>query len=29
MVGGPEIEIDGLTESGEATPVVRGDAWQL
>jgi aminopeptidase len=29
MVGGPEIEIDGLTASGEATPIVRGDAWQL
>lgn len=29
MIGGPEVEIDGLTRAGEAVPLVRGDAWQL
>jgi aminopeptidase len=29
MIGGPEIEVDGLTSSGEAVPLLRGEAWQL
>jgi aminopeptidase len=29
MVGGPEVEIDGLTRSGEAVPLLRGDVFQL
>jgi aminopeptidase len=29
MVGGPELEVDGLTDSGEAVPVIREDVWQL
>jgi aminopeptidase len=29
MIGGPEIEVDGLGTGGEATPLIRGDAWQL
>jgi len=29
MIGGPEIEVDGLGTGGEATPLIRGDDWQL
>ena len=29
MIGGPEVEVDGLTSSGEAVPLLRGEAWQL
>jgi aminopeptidase len=29
MVGGPEVEVDGLDSSGKATPILRDNAWQL
>ena len=29
MVGGPELEIDGLTKKGDAVPILRNEAWQL
>jgi len=29
MVGGPELEIDGLDADGHATPILRNDEWQL
>jgi len=29
MIGGPEVEVDGLDAGGNATPVIRGDAFQL
>ena len=29
MVGGPELEVDGLTAAGEAVPILREETWQL
>ena len=29
MIGGPEVDVDGVTESGETVPLIRNDAWQL
>jgi len=29
MVGGPEVEVDGLDAAGRATPILRDNAWQL
>ena len=29
MIGGPEVEVDGLDASGRATPVIRDNLWQL
>ncbi len=29
MVGGPELEVDGLTKEGKAIPILREDTWQL
>jgi aminopeptidase len=29
MVGGPEVDVDGLDDRGNATPILRRNVWQL
>jgi aminopeptidase len=29
MLGGPEVDIDGLASGGSSTAIVRGDRWVL
>ena len=29
MIGSPELDVDGLTASGDAVPLLRGGAWQV
>ncbi len=29
MIGGVEVDVDGLDRDGNATPIISGDVWQL
>jgi aminopeptidase len=29
MIGGPEVDVDGLDRDGGATPILRDDVWGL
>jgi aminopeptidase len=29
MIGGADVEVDGLDTAGDPTPILRGDVWQL
>jgi leucyl aminopeptidase (aminopeptidase T) len=29
MIGGPDVDVDGMGQDGSATPVLRENAWVL
>jgi aminopeptidase len=29
MIGGPELNVDGITRDGKSVPILREDTWRL
>ena len=29
MIGGPDVDVDGVAADGTVVPLLRGEAWQL
>jgi leucyl aminopeptidase (aminopeptidase T) len=29
MIGGAQVDVDGVTPQGETIPIIRSDTWQL